>query len=363
MGLPPTEVDQYQGAPARTEGGRNILSYWLREPYYMARWTYFHRPSVWNAVGGQRGLTWHGLYGFKTLLTGAGGVSYTGGARTVPAGMRWLLRGGAGGFEAMGAGFTQVAGLPYRALRPGRAFAQRSATVLGRLGAGFRTGGVAGALRGVGATRVGTLMEQVVGGTTTRLGRFALTEAGGAAMPNIYSAALRGGISLGAGTQGLARLQQMETTIGAGIRRVGIGGLVRPRRYATRIVQGLTPAQQALFTATGRTGRTALTRGIMARGGARLMAGAAVGLNIALFGSMLGSLAYGGARRLGEEMWNLQMNRRVPALEFGRGVTPFPEAGSLTERQRAVQQIQASHLNARSFLGSEARLYSDQRQY
>ena len=371
----PTGIAAEAGYPPITAS--SVLSHWLRTPLYMTRWTYFHRPGVWNAVGGREGLTWHGLYGFKTLFAGAGGISYTGGPRAIPHGMRWILRGGGAGMEAMGRGFAGMdpilsrlggylwrpmpAGLPlgYATNIPSaQGLMYRFGRGVGRFGAGFRTGGMAGAIRGVGAARLGTITEQIFGGAVTPLGRFRIPTGGD---PSLLYTLVQGRAMFP--TYGAAReaIGGLEAAVGRGIRGVRIGGLVRPGRYSRQILQGLSPEQLRLFQQTGRVGATALTRGIMWRGGAQLMRAGTVGLNIALFGSMLASLAYTGTRAAGEAMWNFRMNQRIPALEFGRGISPFPEVGSLTERQRAIQQIQASPLNARSFMGSEGRLMHDTR--
>jgi len=193
----------------------------------------------------------------------------------------------------------------------------------------------------------------------TGFGRFNFPVEAGVASRRLYATALRAGVQM-TPTVVAAELLPMERVIqeaigrGAGARHL-LSGKARDR-LTRRIVGGLTPEQKVLFAATGKVGQNAMTRNIMFRGGARLMSGVAVGVNIALFGGILANFAYSGARAVGEAAWNAQLNRRVPMLEFGRGYDPFAYHGARTERQRAVAAIQGSRLNARGFLGNEAAL-------
>ncbi len=125
-----------------------------------------------------------------------------------------------------------------------------------------------------------------------------------------------------------------------------------------QIMRGLSPEQQALM---GAMGKGALRRGIMTKGSAQLMRVGTVGLNIALFGGTLATMAYTGTRALGEQMLRMRMDQRGPRLEWGTGQDPFPQSGSLTERQRAITAIQGSQINGRSYLGSEAALMAEGR--
>ena len=365
MSLPPNQIQEAQGAPGRRGALGAAMSYWMKEPYYMAKWNYFHRPSVWNAVGGSKGVQWHGMYGFKSLLAGSGGISYTGGPRSVAPGMKWLLRGGGRGLEQRGLGFSGLdpnvgraalrirggisAGLP-------RGYSTNITSVPGltgrvgmgfqRAGAGFRTGGVTGAIRGIGGRgteTAATWIGKIGGGYSTGIGAFTYR-------------GMEAAISRGGGLTEMAPGLRASIARGITSEVSGVGGLVRPGKYSGRVLGTLSPVHQQLFSMTGKGGRSALRRGIMARGGARLMAAGAVGLNLALFGGMVGNLAMGATRAIGEASWRMRMNTRIPALEFGGGVDPFQQQGSMTERQRAIQAIQGSHLNARTAMGNEARL-------
>lgn len=363
MSIPGNMLEGLPENPARPPRSNSLASYWLKEPFYMTRWTYLHRPSVWTRMGGARGFEWHGAYGFKSLLAGQAGIGWQGGARRVPFTMRWLLGGAGGGLERVGRQFTRVGmgaagGVASRPLlaagaytqMAGRSFAGRSAV---------RGAGAAGVLRGFGAVRAADIVERAAGGFVTNVGKFTLDVSDATITRAATYAATRGygTASLGAITTRYTRYGgALEGRIAARVGRAGIGGLVAPRRAARRVLTTLTPEERLIFHATGKAGRTALKRGLMWRGASRVMAGASVAMNIALFGSILSSLAHAGTRAIGEAALNFGINDRIQRLEFGGGVDPFTQTASLTERQRALQEIQRSSLNARRFMGNEAGL-------
>jgi len=99
----------------------------------------------------------------------------------------------------------------------------------------------------------------------------------------------------------------------------------------------------------------------MFQGATRLMQGVTVGLNIALFGGMLGTLAYEGSRVLAEQSFRLMHSNSIPRLEFGTGqlAAGFMTSGAMTERQRAIAAISNSSLNARRYMGNEAAIMSE----
>lgn len=338
---------QFQDQPIENVQSRNLASYWFKEPYYAARWTYFHRPSVWNRMATKGTFDWYGLTGFKTMLAGEQGIGYAGGPRNVGRPSKWILNQGARGLEEVGKGFTRasVRGMARwgQQIQGRYGVLEHPRVVMGmesigrRLmtaGAGYRTGGLGGAISGLGWTRGGQFIQEAVGGTTFGVGRNLLTGAGFTA-------------------------EEAQAII-ARSSRMGVRGLVGPGRYAEKIaaeVLGTTPATLSLGVPARKASIATTLRYTAAT---RLMAGVSVGLNVALFGGLLAKLAYAGARRIAESAWDLKMNRNAQMLEFGSGLNVFNTSGSLTERQRAISAIQESHLNSRVSLGSEARLLSDE---
>jgi len=378
MALPPDNMNDLlpQGIPGAAQArqmegqvsrpptrmlGNSPMAYWMREPLYMTRWTYLHRPSVWNRMGGTRGFEWHGLYGFKSIFAGGGGIGYGGEARTAPAAMQWILRGGGRGFEEVGRAFTragtrmdyllhlrrysQVTGSP--TLQDFNLFSRTMSGIgvrMSQFGGGFRTGGVAGGLEGLGATRFARGVETVFGGKATRWGAFT-TEGIRRGFTPAYLQRL----------QGIEDVVQRQVAARAGVRHFFSR---RARRGLQReIVAAAGPTGWATL---GPAGRAGVGRAIAFRGATRLAAGATVALNVALFGGILASLAQAGTRYIGETAWKLASDTRIPSLEFGRGVNPFMDPASMTERRRALQAIQSSQLNARRFIGQEAALMGQQ---
>lgn len=355
MGMPPNELDTAQGAPARQGALATAMNYWIKEPQYMARWTYFHRPGVWNAMGGPKGFQWHGLYGFKTLGAGGGGIGYTGGPRSVAPGMKWILRGGGAGLEAIGKGFQ----------RAGVATGRRSIGGVGArvtyFGGGFRTGGLAGGIANATTSDRGLAMSRrvagIFGGANTNFGRLR--------MPGITDDMLLG-LARSQGSDVVSQSMRaaaggLDEALSRGVNRVGVGALFRPTARAASVVGGLTAEQQAAYMLTGQAGRRALGRSVMFKGGTQLMKAGTVAMNIALFGGTLANMAYTGTRALGEQALRMRMDRSAQQLEFGSGIDPFQSRGAMTERQRAVQAIQSSQINGRSYLGNEAALMADRR--
>lgn len=361
---------KYQDQPISKMQTGNISKYWFKEPYYAARWTYFHRPSVWNRMAAQGTFDWYGLSGFKTLLAGEKGIGYGGGPRTIGRPSRWILNQGARGLEAVGKGFTKLSTRRYamqmgHMLPIGHNMRYGTSKLLGTIGqrllaAGqaYRVGGLGGAVSGLGWQRGGQLLQEVAGGTI--VGPILPFTREGIASPYIYGPALRNKVSLASGTSNLRALSGLEARLPGMIAgETGTMGLFRPGKVTERIIGAMTAEERTVLTATGNIGRNIISTRIRYAAAARLMGGVSVGLNIALFGGMLAKLGYAGARRLAEESWDLKMNRSAYMLEFGAGLNPYPFAGASTERQRSISAIQESHINGRMFMGQEAALMSD----
>jgi hypothetical protein len=355
---------QIQDQPISKMQSSNISKYWFKEPYYAARWTYFHRPSVWTKMADKGTFDWYGLSGFKTLLAGEKGIGYRGGPRTLHKPSRWLLNSGARGLEEVGKGFTKLSTRGF-ALKGGqypwlnaplgpqvggvlRATGQKLMTA----GQGFRTGGLGGAVTGLGWAGGGKRIQGFAGGTTLGMSEKMLVNAG-------YTAA------------------EARTIIGD-VSKIGGKGFFSGKyvdKFASYYMEnamaspysalGTSYSNQAIKAAAIGTPianpvkRAAIGSALRIQGAARLMAGVSVGLNIAMFGGILAKLGYAGARRIAEESWDLKMNRSAQMLEFGSGLNPYQTSGASTERSRAVQAIQESHLNSRTSLGREAEFMSD----
>ena len=345
MSIPSDRLEDFERTE-RTRGMSNaILSAWIKTPYYAARWNYFHRPSVWGRMSQRGSFDWYGLTGFKSLVAGPdAGIGYNAGTRTAGGSMRWILRTGGRGIELAGEGLMragfQPAGTSPRLVR---SFVEASGRHIAGFGRGFGTGGIAGGIRGVsgGSQRVigaAGLLEDVFGGKLTSFpGRPILS-----GIPGL------GGVS--------------DEAIRGLIRKEGVSALFAPWRARERVLGGLPTAQRAALTSyTGKAGQRALTRSIMFQGATRLMQGVTVGLNIALFGGMLGTLAYEGSRVLAEQSFRLMHSNSIPRLEFGTGqlAAGFMTTGAMTERQRAIAAISNSSLNARRYMGNEAAIMSE----
>lgn len=341
---------EFQDQPVADVQSRNISKYWFKEPYYAARWTYFHRPSVWNRMATKGTFDWYGLTGFKTLAAGEKGIGYRGGPRKIGKPSRWILNQGARGLEAVGKGFTKLSTRGY-ALRAGQypwmnaPLGPQAGGVLRTIGkglvsagGGYRTGGLGGAISGLGWQRGGRFMQELAGGTS--LGDFNTNA------EKIFRHKVL--------TPYEQEIMNKLTGSMAG------KGIFRATKGAKEAVDLLDPSARAYMGKEGMaTATTQLAKGTIFKGAARLMAGVSVGLNIALFGGIMAKLGYAGARRLAESSWDLKMNRSAQMLEFGRGLNIFNTSGASTERSRAIQAIQESHVNARASLGNEAALMSD----
>jgi len=332
-----------QGKPPMDDvSSSGMMSYWTKEPYYMAKWTYFHRPSVWNRMGGTRGFEWHGLYGFKSLMGGSAGIGYQGGVRNAPRAIEWAMGAGGRGLMSVGKAFggasaaTAGRGLPSLVSSPIGALGntiENFATGFGGLGPGAIPGGVAGGIRAAGGSnRVAGAIESIFGGTVTGAGSVRALSKAGMTSPHAMG---------------------VEAAVGREVgRRASVRHLLSSSAradLADDILLGLGPTYRS-------TMRGNVMRSIAFRGGARLMAAGAVVSNVALFGGVLAKLAQAGTRYIGEAAVRFRMDDRMRRLEFGGGVDPFPSAGSLTERRRALQALQGSQLNGRRFIGQEASL-------
>jgi hypothetical protein len=375
LGLPPgvleneriSEFEDVERKRGIAAAGRNL---WLSSPYYGMKWTYFHRPGAWNRMGTTGKFEWHGLVGFKTLFAGERGITYGGKVRKSAAtGTGWMLKAGGAGLEktgdlirsfvikrtteslatpaspfTMGYAGGQViwpAGADIDITR-GEASTMRNKTAyrisrgFRRAGVGFRTGGISGIV-GTFSKPAGGLVSGIFGGAL-------ITKY----MPY--------------GNLSSAGFNQVEIdSIMQSARKSGIKGLIGAGKYGRNwmLANQYTPDMitGSLYSGLGSQAKTkAVASAFRFAGATRLMAGLSVGLNIALFGGMLASLSYSGMRALGATANRMRTDMRVPNLEFGTGYAPFNSAGAYTERQRAIQAIQSSHINGRSSIGNEAAL-------
>lgn len=185
--------------------------------------------------------------------------------------------------------------------------------------------------------------------------------------------ALQGGVSRFArGWSSIIRPKLTDAQImgvRSGISRMGImeSLMATPRSVATaRVMKNtISPIARAELSTIERAGiQRGISRAAMISGVGRIAGGVLPVLNTLFLsklaidvagavGQGLGTLAGGMTRGVMEAV------RAARGTEFSGSIEAFQTGAAITERQRALQAIQGSSLNARSYFGNEAQLYAD----
>lgn len=212
-----------------------------------------------------------------------------------------------------------------------------------------------------GVRAAGKWVSRVFGGTQTSLGKFRFAF-------GPQSAATK--------AAGLSSVEgQAVTSVlrGRGWSPMRLRGVIRTERLAAKEIEKVS-LWSALFRRTKVAGEITgkldkgfvsyltkeavqanVRRGLWWQAGARAAAAGAGLANIALVASIVGPMAYYGAKAVADT--SQALISKIHTLEMGTGVfQPGMTMAATTERRRAIQMIQGSQLNARSAIGNEARL-------
>ena len=267
--------------------------------------------------------------------------------------------GGIGPGTLLGLG-AQASAYDYFLLR-GRAFS-RVATegvpqgIFGLRGVGGRLLRAASRNYGPGAQRIMAPLRPAIGrtgaflrGTGAQFGRFAGPRGPwmggpGSLLTESTATAIRGRV------QALPLIESFR-----GMRSPEVRGILEGVR--TRAGGRLAAGEAALV---GR----GISRAAIFSGVGRIAGGVLPVVNALLLGKLAVDIAGAAGMAMGRTLGAVtatvpQMVAGIRETEFGGPLDAFQYSAAITERQRALAAIQGSSMNARTFFGNEAQLYSD----